>query len=157
MLKGGELRARSAELSRGAAGCGDKASAAGINAYVATGSLCENGTGANVTLLAAPELQYSLYFSSSIFRALPMAPPPPARAAPAPSVRQRLLATLAPQAAAVSELLRSGALTVLLVPGDAVAAAASSSTATFDFIDTSNVGALRCARVTRARASASSF
>lgn len=118
----------------------------------------------NLTLLTA-ELQYSVYFSSSVFRAvqLPQGHVLPATGAATTgaatstgeSAADLLLAAVAPQFAAAAEGLRQGRLRVVLLPGDilavalqpAVAVAAAAAAAgdesaegcLFDFIDTSNV------------------
>ena len=86
--------------------------------YVKCGSLRsaakEPLTAANHTFLLAPELQYTVYFSSSIFRALSLGPGATASA--------RLLATLIPQIDAVASALRDGTLHVSLILGDVLTA-----------------------------------
>ncbi|GIL89933.1 hypothetical protein Vretifemale_17657, partial [Volvox reticuliferus] len=91
-------------------GRGSKGSAAVTNK-----SLPEPLVAANPTLLLAPELQYTVYFSSSIFRALPLA-------ALSGTATARLTAALAPQLDAVAQGLRDGDISVHLVPGDILAA-----------------------------------
>jgi hypothetical protein len=144
-----------------------------ITQYIQTGSL-QQGTGAskvlqnkpNLTLLKAPELQYAVYFSSSIFRAVAL----PHGTAPASAAvaAELLLATVGPQVAAAAAALQQGRLDVVLVPGeiltvatkrpapqpDALApthtgaaaaeagdtrGAATCASVSFDYIDTSNV------------------
>jgi hypothetical protein len=108
-------------------------------------------TRANPTFLLGRTLQYTVYFSSSIYRAVKLAPETPG----CTSAAQRLLAAVKPQLAAVAAGLRGGWLQVQLVPGEvlAVATAAGSSSSgaagpvtnvaavpqLFDYIDTSNV------------------
>eukprot|EP00899_Mesostigma_viride_P006588 jgi/Mesvir1/15930/Mv08253-RA.1 len=91
-----------------------------VAAYVRTGSLQAEGQpleAANPTFLLAPELQYTVYFSSSIFRALPLT-----SHKGAPSAKAMLLATLGPQLQSVVEALKEGRLQIRLVCGDILAA-----------------------------------
>jgi hypothetical protein len=110
-------------------------------------------TRANPTFLLGTALQYTVYFLSSIYRAVELAPESPG----CTSAAQRLLAAVRPQLAAAAAGLHGGWLKVHLVPGDvltAATAASSSSTGAsnsaaarnveaelqlFDYIDTSNV------------------
>ena len=97
---------------------------------------------ANPTFLLAPELQYTVYFSSSIFRAVHLAAPGPAAAAGGggagskkaasgaaaagskhATATQLLVAAVVPQIQAVAEALKGGQLQVTLVPGDVLAVA----------------------------------
>jgi hypothetical protein len=121
-----------------------------VAAYLRTGSLPAAGkqqqpTRANPTFLLAPEMQYTAYFSSSIYRAVAPAPAPAPAAAATSSEQpaaQRLAAAALPQIAAAGAALRSGLLRLLLVPGDILEAATASggeACQPFDFIDTSNV------------------
>ncbi|PNH12438.1 hypothetical protein TSOC_000697, partial [Tetrabaena socialis] len=165
-MQGGlPIRAQAVELSmagvRASLGAGGAEQLRGeVAEYVRRGSLRPEEaalSATNPTFLLGRELQYTVYFSSSIFRAVPLGPGGTARA--------RLLSTLGPQLEAVGRALRGGAATVTLVPGDilaamtsapsaaAGAAAAASADASdgaaagspaaaacrFDFIDCSNV------------------
>ncbi|GLC40176.1 hypothetical protein PLESTB_000259400 [Pleodorina starrii] len=136
-----------------------------VREYVQTGSLRPDGGGgegggrraeplvaANPTLLLVPELQYTVYFSSSIFRALPLSSEPG-------NATARLVATLAPQLDSLTRGLRDGDVSVRLVPGDILAAmlavpppppppaatgpdgdaAPAAAALQYDFIDCSNV------------------
>lgn len=111
----------------------------------------------NITFMMAPSMQYNVYFSCSIFRAVELAPSSPG----CTTAAQRVLATVSRQLAAVVGAIQAGRLTVQLVHGDileiataaadggvAAAAAAgggsegvraSEPQALFDYIDTSNV------------------
>jgi hypothetical protein len=139
-----------------------------ISEYIRTGSLSVQGRSdkqprnqPNVTLLKAPELQYGLYFSSSIFRAVQLqrsvTTAASSTAGPGAETVQMLLGTVGPQIEAVAAAACQGRLQVALLPGDiltvgtAGTAAGTVSTATasaqghpgfdgmFDYIDTSNV------------------
>lgn len=114
-----------------------------IKAYLQSGSLKQkpHEGSPNVTLLLSPSLQYCLYYSSSILRALPLAAAPPDT-----PLARRLLASLAPQLEALTARLQSGSLSISLVVGDilvvgAVGAVGADGTTDqrFDFIDCSNV------------------
>lgn len=107
-----------------------------LKKYVQTGSLSLDGTRPNVTLLVAPELQYNLYFSSSIFRALPMAQATDKDT----DVTSRLLLTLRPQLECLVSGLRDSRFKVIMSPGEALAELTSAGPdAKFDFIYCSNV------------------
>ncbi|GLI62217.1 hypothetical protein VaNZ11_004810 [Volvox africanus] len=101
-----------------------------VQEYIYTGSLRPDHSGgstaatkpvpeplvaANPTLLLAPQLQYAVYFSSSIFRALPLG-------AERGTATARLTAALRPQLDAVARGLHDGDISVQLVPGDILAA-----------------------------------
>lgn len=95
-----------------------------ITEYIQTGSL-QQGPGSkaqqnqpNLTFLKAPELQYALYFSSSIFRAVALPDGAAAAAATAAGAAELLLAAVGPQIVAAAEALQQGLLSVVLVPGD---------------------------------------
>ncbi|KAL1522120.1 hypothetical protein AB1Y20_021762 [Prymnesium parvum] len=108
-----------------------------VKEYVQTGSLTSQSklTSPNVTLLLAPSLQYCLYFSSSIFRALPLAD-----ARPGTPLSARLLTALAPQLQTVAARLHAGTMDVSVVLGDVLVVGADpASNARFDYIDCSNV------------------
>jgi hypothetical protein len=76
----------------------------------------------NVTFLAGTELQYTIYYSSSIFRAVLLAPAVPPHSdgckAASATVTERLLEAVRPQVAAVAAAATGGRMTVCLVPGD---------------------------------------
>jgi hypothetical protein len=139
-----------------------------VSEYIRTGSLAVQGHAykqprnqTNVSLLKAPELQYGLYFSSSIFRAVQLQSnvtfAASSAAGPGSEAVPMLLATFGLQIQAVAAAARQGRLQVALLPGDiltvgtTVTAAGTVSTATasaqghsvfdgmFDYIDTSNV------------------
>lgn len=128
-------RALALSLAASGARVGSKL-AAQVRAYLETGSLPSTGPQLirpNVTLLLAPELQYTLYFSSSILRAVPLA-------AGEGSLSERLLRTLEPQLACLSRGVRDGFLSIQLISGDALAMATSMPILSkFHFIDSSNV------------------
>jgi hypothetical protein len=137
-----------------------------ISEYIRTGSLAVQGRSdkqsrnqPNVTLLKAPELQYGLYFSSSIFRAVQLQDNVTNAASSAPAsgpgsgAVSMLLGTVLPQIEAVAAAARQGSLQVALLPGDiltvgtaataadtvSTAAASARGPAVFDYIDTFNV------------------
>ena len=122
-----------------------------LSAYLTTGTLPHVGKASgeklaagqrqgNPTFLLAPELQYTAYFSSSIFRAVELAENTAAAAPAQATATQRLAAAALPQIAAAGAALRSGRLRVVLVPGDILAVATcDDAVKPFDFIDTSNV------------------
>jgi hypothetical protein len=117
---GGSLVERSLALSLEAAGGGDDGSGVSkrtrqeVAEYVRSGSLSPQPHAApNVTLLQSPSLQYTLYFSSSVLRALPLA----AEAEGVP-LAARLLGQLAPRLEAMASELRAGRASVTLVLGD---------------------------------------
>jgi hypothetical protein len=126
-----------------------------LAAYMATGSLpsaagqraAAGQARANPTFLLAPELQYTAYFSSSIYRAVALSegtaavrPSSSSSARPHATAAQRLAAAALPQVAAAREALRAGRLRLVLVPGDIMAVATcDDAVQPFDFIDTSNV------------------
>eukprot|EP00667_Euglena_gracilis_P014190 EG_transcript_14692 len=119
--------------------------------YLKSGSFGAEGAGprdvTNPTFLLAPDLQYTVYYSSSIFRAVALGP--------GGSAWERLTATVAPQLRALADALRAGRCRCVLVPGDVLTVmttqAAESADeghppsdaavqkAQFDFIDCSNV------------------
>ncbi|GBG86594.1 hypothetical protein CBR_g41659 [Chara braunii] len=68
-------------------------------------------TSANVTLLLAPALQYTVYFSSSIFRAVPLD-------AACSTALEGLLTWITPGITCLASALRSGTASLQLVPGD---------------------------------------
>lgn len=78
----------------------------------------------------------AVYFSTSIFRAVPLGPTGNSAAA-------RLLSTLSPQLDATVAALRGGCASVVLVPGDIITAMTAQppqpSPPLFDYIDCSNV------------------
>lgn len=91
-----------------------------ISEYIRTGSLSVQGRSdkqprnqPNVTLLKAPELQYGLYFSSSIFRAVRLhnsvANAASSAAGPGSGAVLMLLATVGPQIEAVAAAARQAA------------------------------------------------
>jgi hypothetical protein len=113
-----------------------------VAAYLRTGSLPaaakqQQPRRANPTFLLAPQLQYTAYFSSSIYRAVALVP----ATASEQSLAHRLAAAALQQIVAAGEALRGGRLRLLLVPGDIleVATAGGEFMEPFDFIDTSNV------------------
>jgi hypothetical protein len=129
-----------------------------IAEYIHTGSLRMSQQGVkkellaqpNLTLFKAPELQYAVYFSSSIFRAVQL--PGQTAAAGGVGAAELLLRTVGPQVAAVAAAAQQGTLRVALVPGDILTVATEGRAATqdggcereqaeglFDYIDTSNV------------------
>ncbi len=85
---------------------------------------------ANPTLLEAPDMRRSIYFSSSVFRAL--GPLQAARGCLAAALVERL----ADRAGAAGEALRSGRVTFQVVPGDAFDLTAGSQ---HDVVDTLNL------------------
>jgi hypothetical protein len=113
-----------------------------VTKYLGTLALdvCGGGSGAgcdclraNPTLLEAPEMRRSIYFSSSIFRAV----------GPLQAARGRLtaalLAHLAALAGAAGAALRSGRVGVRVEPGDAFDLAVGSVGRVHDAVDTSNL------------------
>jgi hypothetical protein len=129
-----------------------------IAEYIHTGSLRISQQGGkkellaqpNLTLFKAPELQYAVYFSSSIFRAVQLTGQ--TAAAGGVGAAELLLRTVGPQVAAVAAAAQQGTLRVALVPGDILTVATEGRAATqdggcereqaeglFDYIDTSNV------------------
>ena len=131
-----------AAVRLGAGGSTDTHIEKAVRDYVRSGSLASEGvelTCPNVTLLSAPELQYLVYFSSSIVRAVPLAAAESGCRRDAASLHHRLLGTVAPQVTAFVDGVSDGRVAVTLVPGDILVVAAVEPTAVFDFIDTSNV------------------
>ena len=131
-----------AAVRLGAGGSTDTHIEKAVRDYVRSGSLAREGvelTCPNVTLLSAPELQYLVYFSSSIVRAVPLAAAESGCRRDAASLHHRLLGTVAPQVTAFVDGVSDGRVAVTLVPGDILVVAAVEPTAVFDFIDTSNV------------------
>ena len=131
------LRAHALKLSLEAVGGNDRKLQEEVKALLRSGSLTNHSllSSPNVTLLLSPSLQYTLYFSSSIVRALPLTVAPHGT-----SLATRLLSSLAPQLQDVAARLRSGTLNVSLVLGDILVVGADAATdARFDFIDCSNV------------------
>lgn len=89
-----------------------------LEAYADSGSLApaSDAPFANVTLLEPPALQWTLYWSSSIFRSVDLS-----RCGAQPGGRDAgalLAAALEPQLAAVRALVRAGRLQIALFPGD---------------------------------------
>ena len=124
------LRAHSLRLSLEAVGGNDRKLQEEVRAFLQSGSLPNHSplSSPNVTLLLSPSLQYTLYFSSSIVRALPLATAPHGT-----PLTTRLLSSLAPQLQAVAARLRSGTLNVSLVLGDILVVGADAATdARFD-------------------------
>ncbi|KAI9354633.1 hypothetical protein DFJ73DRAFT_775797 [Zopfochytrium polystomum] len=117
-------------------------SRAEISTYISRGSLGadrKNLIHANSTLLLAPEMQYTVYATSSIFRAVSIP-----REAVGATAFQKLVSTLTEQFAAFRAGADGGRLTVVLVRGDIIKILTESpgekgETAVFDFIDCSNV------------------
>lgn len=90
--------------------------------YCRTGRLDDGADSvANVTLLEAPDLKYTLYWSTSIFRAVQLespAQPESRRQSHRPSMVDRLHAALERQVASVATALQTGRVSVSLLPGD---------------------------------------
>ncbi|KAL3910970.1 MAG: hypothetical protein SGPRY_008870 [Prymnesium sp.] len=126
----------SLRLSLEAVGSKDSQIQTEVKAYMRSGSLAKPPFHSpNFTLLHSPSLQYCLYYSSSILRALPLADAP--KNTP---LAVRLLTSLAPQVKAMASRLNSGTLKVSLVHGDILVVGACETTDVhFDFIDCSNV------------------
>ncbi|EFJ39514.1 hypothetical protein VOLCADRAFT_100877 [Volvox carteri f. nagariensis] len=145
----------------GGGGGGDGGGGGGAKKPAAAAAPVEPLVAANPTLLLAPELQYTVrqgwrqlqgsrgghgYFSSSIFRALPLSDKPGTATA-------RLTAALTPLLDAAVQGLRDGSITVQLVHGDILAALLTVPSYSpppspltppqqplqYDFIDCSNV------------------
>eukprot|EP00798_Chlamydomonas_sp_ICE-L_P015003 gene15003-21070_t len=113
-----------------------------VKQYIGSGSLSSTDslTELNPTFLLAPEMQYTVYFSTSIFRAV--------RLGKGTTAKVRLLDTLAPQFDSLAAALRNGDLEVTVVPADILTTLTSQesskgggtvATGLFDFIDCSNV------------------
>lgn len=135
--KTADLSALSLAFSLEAVGSNDGKDHKEVKAYLQSGSLASRSplVSPNVSLLLSPSLQYCLYFSSSIFRALPLAVAPPGT-----PLSMRLLTALAPQLQAVAARLQSGTLHVSLVLGDIlVVGADAAADSRFDYIDCSNI------------------
>jgi len=110
-----------------------------ISAYIDRGSLVSKGTKRlaltklNVTLLL-PELQYTVYFSSSIFRAVALDD------SSRDSAHAALLHTLEPKFKRLSTALQLKRCNVFLLPGDILTSLTDNNgDACYDFIDCSNV------------------
>jgi hypothetical protein len=124
-----------------------------IREHIQSGNVCKtikSMTSANPLMLEAPSLQYLLYWSSSIYRAIQI--DAMTRASRYEELHGVILRTLKPQIEAVAETLKGGTLRVAVVPGDILDAllfggcqgilsqlAHSSDAQFFDFIDLSNV------------------
>ena len=111
-----------------------------IRKQIQSGNACPVSAGhvhPNLTLLESPTLQYSLYWSSSIYRAMKL----DSSAANDASLWDCLVRSLAPQVAAVKQALVDGVLSVSLLLGDVVSNLAAPNTmgCCFDFVDLSNV------------------
>lgn len=124
-----------------------------IREHIQSGNVCKtinSMTSANPLMLEAPTLQYLLYWSSSIYRAIQI--DAVIKASRHEELHGVLLRTLTPQIEAVAETLKGGTLRVAIIPGDILDAllfggcqrilsqlAQSSDDQFFDFVDLSNV------------------
>ena len=110
-----------------------------ILAYVTEGSLppprSEKNAAVNPTMLTAPELQYNVYPSCSIFRAVKVD-------TSAGSVKDGLLSELSPQFKSLRTAVKEKRFQVRIIAGDAIATVLdvfSPAGECFDFVDTSNL------------------
>ena len=110
-----------------------------IKIYIETGTLLKpqakvsNYNSLNVTMLLS-ELQYRVYFSSSIFRAIALPENKNER-----SAYNLLLKTLSFQMSRVSKAIKNGKIRITWAPGDIILGLTDTQGVNFDVIDCSNV------------------
>ncbi|KAG5179096.1 hypothetical protein JKP88DRAFT_280654 [Tribonema minus] len=151
---GGAAAAAERGQQRGGGGPRKSAAQREVAAYIDSAALTPTAqqrlTSANPTFLLAPDLQYTVYYSSSIYRAVALGPSGggAADSSSSRSLYARLLSTVTDQLAVAADALRSGAMSCTLMPGDVITVMtapappepeASAAAPPFDFIDRSNV------------------
>ena len=122
-----------------------------IREHIQSGNVCKSTnamTSANPLMLETPAMQYLLYWSSSIYRAIQIRDAA-MKASRHEELHRVLLRTLAPQLEVVTKALMGGNLLVAIVPGDILDVllfdgcegilSQNSALELFDFMDLSNV------------------